>query len=457
MLWKSLPCVLGTVILVTAAGACTGGNKPSPSPTPAVSATAESTATPEPTPFASATPTSPDVRTLQPGMRGLIGYDTVVYYHIDCYACGGAEDNLWRAYLAPDGRLVKEQLLPLDRIPAGGRVYSTAYNLAFGEAWAAVCVQGYCGQEGDPSEDARNVVLHSIDGGVTWKEEGSLPRGVYMAGMDEKRLIVREYLGGSQYRHSYYPGGDQLQAQAGVPDSAFPMTYGVGVLYWRDRVGTKLWASDGREIVLPVPRGAGNVFLADHDKGAGLSATWRGAATWVTDASRDVPYIGRFHTEANGTYSVDKIWAWEGETLWFGGMLTGVTGFGSALYSEEPCLLIGCENDPTPRKPALEAVILQLDTNTVHPIPELSEDLAGNRHPFVITMLRRQVAKVVTGTGCLNVRAQPSMSSEVVACYADSVLLWHYGEEEEAEGQTWLRVSVPDGRTGWAATSFLAY
>lgn len=66
-------------------------------------------------------------------------------------------------------------------------------------------------------------------------------------------------------------------------------------------------------------------------------------------------------------------------------------------------------------------------------------------------------ARVVDTGACLNVRATPSLTGEVLDCAADGVLLVHDFETADADGITWLRVRTPGGTIGWAASGFLEY
>jgi hypothetical protein len=128
----------------------------------------------------------------------------------------------------------------------------------------------------------------------------------------------------------------------------------------------------------------------------------------------------------------------------------------SAVYPEEPCVLLGCGPDPTPRAPAVEAAIVDLQFATIHPIPELSQDLSGNSHPFLDAIVSNVPYMTVNTPGdCLNLRAGPSATAAVVTCVADRVLVRQNGNVETAEGTSWQPVTLWDGRAGWVAAEFL--
>jgi hypothetical protein len=62
----------------------------------------------------------------------------------------------------------------------------------------------------------------------------------------------------------------------------------------------------------------------------------------------------------------------------------------------------------------------------------------------------------VTGTGsCLNVRAEPSITGQVLACMADGVLLHDNGETKVTDEGMWESVTTPNGTQGWASGNYI--
>jgi len=62
----------------------------------------------------------------------------------------------------------------------------------------------------------------------------------------------------------------------------------------------------------------------------------------------------------------------------------------------------------------------------------------------------------VSGTNsCLNIRAEPSITGQVLACMADDVLLTDSGESQTIDGVTWVRVTTLAHNQGWAAATYL--
>jgi hypothetical protein len=64
-------------------------------------------------------------------------------------------------------------------------------------------------------------------------------------------------------------------------------------------------------------------------------------------------------------------------------------------------------------------------------------------------------ARIVNTGSCLRVRAEPSLSGQVLDCLADGVLLQDMGETREADGASWLSVVTPARRQGWVSTAFV--
>jgi SH3-like domain-containing protein len=92
----------------------------------------------------------------------------------------------------------------------------------------------------------------------------------------------------------------------------------------------------------------------------------------------------------------------------------------------------------------------------VSPVADFVPKLAGKsggpvpRHIAVGPFVR-----VSTPEDCLNVRATPSTTGEILACYADGVLLPLRDAAVIADGNEWLGVRAPDGRECWAAARYL--
>jgi hypothetical protein len=62
----------------------------------------------------------------------------------------------------------------------------------------------------------------------------------------------------------------------------------------------------------------------------------------------------------------------------------------------------------------------------------------------------------VTGAGdCVNVREAPSLSSRVLTCLADDVLVGNRGQRQTADGLDWILVRTPGNQSGWMSVQYL--
>jgi len=391
------------------------------------------------------------------GMHALIGYDTVIYYTIGCYACGGGNVDLWRAYISnADGKLHRERLMTFDTRYPGMR-YGFAADWERGEMLVAVCTVGYCGGEGPATEDSVNVVLRSVDGGLTWREAGTLPPNSQFVGFHEGQPVAVTFTGGerdlwSSWRVWKFPSGEELLPPRS-DDRYFPMMVDNAGLAWRSASGRYLNANGGD--ILP------NFADAGPSPQIGGREPWSGEL-FVTSMAPGGLVVYGFPPQgpAFGT------WIWKGPLTIRGVLTAGLTApaptssarrlYGNVELPEPYCGRPGCTGTgKSDRMFAYEAVLIDLDTATIHPFDELDDGLTGNQNPFLERIVLGHFAQVSGVGDCLNVRVQPTLSSGVLGCYADGVLLSTNAETLQADGVTWLLVRTPDGRGGFASTEFL--
>ena len=380
-------------------------------------------------------------------MRGLIGFDSIAYFGVTCTQCGG-ELNLFRAHTVGGGLFVEELLPGATGLPRGS-FYTFAADFVQGVMYAGACTQGSCGPESDVSADSQNVALRSTDGGVTWGEFGSLAAGATFAGvLSDGRLLVR----GSppDFTAYFFGDGGERPAPPPAPFEGFAFVDASGTLFWRDRAGEQLYDESGAEIVLELPAGSTLPMIFDRSGGGDPWATWVGADGRAA--------FGRFDAGAAPD-------AWELAGSWTGGelpvdpvqLMPGLASVAArATYPEEPCFPPGCDVDSPPRIPAVEAAIVDLQAGVIHPIPELSDGLSGNSHPFLRAIVANVPYMTVDTPGdCLNLRDAPSASGAIITCVADRVIVRQNGNAETADGTVWQPVRLWDGREGWVAEEFL--
>ena len=100
--------------------------------------------------------------------------------------------------------------------------------------------------------------------------------------------------------------------------------------------------------------------------------------------------------------------------------------------------------------------ILDPETGEQWPV-RLPRDVLKPGYALWLTLaIQRGPFLQVTGVdGCLPVLAEPSASSEELACMAERVLLTDLAEASEADGRTWHSVRTPAGVVGWADGRYL--
>lgn len=136
-------------------------------------------------------------------------------------------------------------------------------------------------------------------------------------------------------------------------------------------------------------------------------------------------------------------------------VLAGMVALAVVIVGER---LLGGESSVPSTQPTLTAVptespagspTAQLGTATPTPLGDASTPTASARFS---TGQRLKV----TGTGeCLNVRVQPGLERDVVACIADGTEVVVLGGPREADGYRWWQLTTPQG-DGWAVENYLA-
>jgi hypothetical protein len=443
-----LRLLLPAFLLALSAGvaACGGGESVEPSSTATPGTLEQPAPTPTPAASASVTPTAvpSEPKELKEGEALTIGPGMVVYYRVGCYACDGGGASLWRAYIDPGTRqLVREPLFKEIVAQYGGYAVSFSADWANGQIVVSMCSSGNCSGLGDGQASARKKVLLSRDLGVTWTDIGDISgtMGVFFAGEAGLVAFTGDAITGFTYRG--FPKGPDL-VPPGDSKSTFPVTVdGLGLVWQANGLVYK--TATGASIPAAGVPGA---FLVARDNRSGDLYYSYGVdnrpAIRAIDASGKL--LGSWVAKL-GDLSVEGVFST--------GAAPGRKLYGTAHSGEGTCGSNGCQDGE--RLFRHEVVYIDLDAGTVQPFTELSVGLAGNLNPNAVHVTVARFAKVAGAGDCLNVRATPGPTSEVLGCFADGVLLGTNGEQVTAEGRTWLNVRTPDGRDGVAAAEFLRY
>ncbi len=457
---RSLALSMMAVAMAVAAG-CGGGKKPSTTPSGTVRSSETATPTVPAEPSASATGThSPVVATpLTMGMQAVLGYDTVLYYTVGCYACGGGSTpHLYRVYMAPDGRERTDDLfIPLAK--DGGLPQSFTADWAKGELWSAWCRTGYCGLESDPSADAVEVLYHSRDGGVSWEEAGRLEPGSSLIAPVDGELLTSVWKA-SSYTYRLVPSGREPARPSGPAESYATDVAGQGVVWQQIEPG-------GAQLVTFFDVSGALLFRAPGKSARYVEKTpqgnlvqWRGGADESETRNGILDDSGR----------VIRSWSWaqgqRGDNLvQVGGQLSENRLYATVMTPE--WFEFGTDSPGITQEQLrhgrmfpIEVAIINLDTATIHPLAGPSFNLTGNQNPYVSHIDTVPVRRVKTGGDCLNVRTDPTGAARSLGCFKDGVLLRLVVAPKDqpvvVDGTTWIPVILPsDLVAGWAAAEFL--
>lgn len=451
-----LALVGGAVLIALQAD---GGDESIPAATDTPTATVVPSESPATSTPATPTPVGDGLNTpLASGAPASVEPGWLIEYYIGCWGCGGGGPTM-RAYLGPNG-LVRETVS--DVLP-GLNVYRGAVDYTGQYQWAAVCLEGECGPINEASPDARNAVYVSTDGGHSWAEQGSLEPNVFFASraVGDRVMTYTGPQAGRVFR--WWDTGEVIEPPLPFP-TAFPVWVGPNdeVLWSAIDVFSYVYAwGDGTPVPIQLGEEVGTLEIFDWD----ADYFWASFSVDLGDGetSRRIGIFG--FDVGEQAFTLSRSWSWPGDVLWPIAVVSGNRVIARAEFVEDPCLTWGCPVADPPRSPAIEIVVINTDTATIHPIVDLDVDtdgnpLIGNRHALVSSVVQgRNIARVATGGQCLPVRAEPSLASAETACYRDGWLLWQVGEPVEAGGTLWVPIDVVPGEQrgapAWAPAASL--
>ena len=411
------------------------------------------TGDPIPRPAATPTPSAPsndpigglDPPVLRPGTQSSIRNDTVVYYSTGCFACGRPRvPNLFRFYRDAEGKAHTDDLLGALLAREGGYPTTFLGDWEHGRLLVGICTIGSCGGEGDPSPDARMKLFASRDGGITWNEQPpDLQPGAFLLGNAGNEVLVG--MGSRRgldfvVEYFFYPSMRQAVPPAGI-GSAEPVVGPQGELVWRT-YGPGLGAfNEAGESVAGASQDRPLVQLRAMPPG--WLAQWREATSpegvfGLIDGDGDIAAAFKHNHFGD-----------------FRGQLPSGLLYGNVELAQ--AFGFGVDGSSAACKQAQHIYPALVDWNaaTVHPIAEF-QDCAEGGHVFVQAIVARPVVRVNTGADCLNLRSEPSTTSQRLECFPDGVLLPVRTEGSPPTVPGWVAVLSPDLETaGWVAEEFV--
>jgi hypothetical protein len=246
----------------------------------------------------------------------------------------------------------------------------------------------------------------------------------------------------------YYLAPDNSAVHPPIAES-YPVTSGTRI-FWASYADSRLLYPDGSLFFQP-PNGG----QAYYNSVAGYLGTEKASTLLYWDIPGPLPrpegYVDRWGLgvveERDGLPQLVQEWEIRGY-LWTIGAWSSKDYFAFVSLVPE-----GSYQAPLP-------VLIDFNSGVYHviPAPFLSDDRPGYSslgRTAVHAVQTGPFARIVNTDSCLRVRAEPSLSGEVVDCLADGVLLRDMRETREADGATWLSVVTPGRRQGWASVAFL--
>ncbi len=310
----------------------------------------------------------------------------------------------------------------------------------------SLCIKGGCdpGGLGDWQADSITAILLSTDGGITWEEierRGPALRVVGLLGGGEVLTMnYLEPLDGIEFRT--FPGDDLVTPPPGSLDYP-PVISSSGDPLWHTAEGGLL-LGDGT-VFIPERDNyrAGRRLIGDHAAGntsfvlsvdlSGLEPDHYGVE--VYDIAASVPALKRLY---QGDQFVAPGWS---------------------DFSDNQAIVTIDVPPPPEYLGAPVPALLDLSTGEYHLITDPFVSDQRPHQPYGRSLVDGvQVgpfARVVDTGDCLNVRFEPTSTSQILNCAADGVLLRDMNETREGSGSEWLRVATPAGIAGWASTAFL--
>lgn len=440
-----LAAIVSPVLLLAVAACGEESAGPSDTPTPPPSAT----------PVATRTSTAQilddlGVTPLEVGEKIDLPEGVALIVELGCTQCDGPTTGLARVYRNAAGEVKIDTLFERDVPFLPGQQYITGFGIAAdaSQIVVSVCERGWCGQLGYSDPDARTVLFRSRDGGVTWEDFGTVDGGHSVVAMAQDGVVLASQFDPAAdpgQRFFLFPKGEPLTPPAG---GAWPLALPDDGILWLTNDGRRLLRGDGSELL---DAGPGSALLnqANHHRDPSgqrlLVLFWREGAD---------PQSGRYLLGLVGAedgfvqvFSSTPAWVIPGPWLDSAQLIASAYsgGFNAQIAARYPDGYVG--NVP---------VVIDLEQRLIRPVidPFLDPPFASGRN-YVQAMLRGPFARVVHTGSCLNIRAEPSATAEVLHCAADSVLLRDWGETRQTAEGKWIRVTAPGGIEGWASTQYL--
>jgi hypothetical protein len=392
------------------------------------------------------------VRELTIGPETSLPSDLAVYIAPAPWAADSFPVLLWRVYRGHDGTIRRYDLFANAKAQFGPlAIVGWSASERFREIVIVACQEGRCRQVSLGGWQGTFDVYRSTDGGITWSAFGQVSAMTFPRAVTPSGTIIAEWLGRDanerpEYRFFLHPSGEAVAPPG--PNTEPRVVPGLGLTweptYADPKFGAKpVYDSSGAVIANAQPITNLEARLAARTADGSLYGVWNYVPDRPADPHPRTAYLGQ--VDASGgpvaLFTPQRVATWNGPYLAGNGLLLANVELpvqpGSAAPFDVP------------------AALIDLVTGRIQPLRELGEGLDVGQQPLVRGAVLGRVARIAAGSDCLHVRESPSASATSLGCYRDGVLLFERGETRIADGATWVSVTTPDDKDGWASAGFL--
>lgn len=393
-----------------------------------------------------------EVRELTIGSETSLPDDLAVYLGPAPWAADSFPILLWRVYRGHDGTILRDDLFANAKAQFGPlAIVGWSADERFGEIVFVACQEGRCRGVSVGGWEGEFDVYRSTDGGITWSASGQVsamtfPRAVTPAGTIMAEWQGRDAAERPVFRFFLHPSGEAVTPPA--PYTEPRLVHGVGVVWepaYQDRKfgAEPVYDASGTAITAAQPDPNLEARLAARTADGTLYGAWLYVPDRPADPHPRATYFGQVDAAGKpvALFTPGRIAAWNGPYFAARGLLLGNAELPVPAGSQSPF--------------NVAVVLIDLSSGVALPLPELKTGLEQFQQPLIRGAVTGRVARVATGTDCLNVRESPSASATSLGCYRDGVLLFDGGETRIEGATIWVAVTTPDGHDGWASAEFL--
>ena len=393
-----------------------------------------------------------EVRELTIGSETSLPNDLVVYLGPAPWAADSFPILLWRVYRGHDDTILRDDLFANAKAQFGPlAIVDWTADERFGEIVLVACPEGRCRGVSVGGWEGEFDVYRSTDGGITWSAFGQVsamtfPRAVTPAGVIMAEWQGRDAAERPEYRFFLHPSGEAVTPPA--PNTQPRVVPGLGLTWeptYEDRKfgAEPVYDASGAAVATAQPDPNLEARLAARTADGTLYGRWDYVLDRPADPHPQATYFGQVDAagKAVALFTPGRIAPWNGPYFAARGLLLGNAELPVPAVSQSPF--------------NIAVVLIDLSSGVALPLPELKTGLEQFQQPLVRGAVTGRVARVRTGADCLHVRESPTGSATSLGCYRDGVLLFERGETRIEGGATWVAVTTPGGKDGWASAEFL--